>query len=74
LLSPAAQLGGFAKIALAQLFSFIFSKMNEAGFIFISCVCLLKPTLYMKPVTASVDNSVFGSKIDFRTGMYLDTI
>gem|GEM_PF-4185804 len=32
MLSPAARLG-FAKIALAQLLSFIFSKMNEAGFI-----------------------------------------
>jgi hypothetical protein len=33
LLSSAAQLGQ-AKIAHAQLISFIFSKMNEAGFIF----------------------------------------
>jgi hypothetical protein len=33
LLSPAAQLG-FAKIALAQRFSFNFFKMNEAGFIY----------------------------------------
>jgi hypothetical protein len=32
LLSSTALLGS-AKIALAQLFSFIFSKMNEAGFI-----------------------------------------
>jgi hypothetical protein len=30
-LSSTAQLGS-AKIALAQLFSFIFFKMNEAGF------------------------------------------
>jgi hypothetical protein len=33
------------------------------------------PGYFMKPATTSADNGAFlSSKIDFRTGMYLDTI